>query len=165
MAVTWFNSDGLEVRFGTDEATASVSGEYNLLGKIHEVELKITATALTSTAGTVLEDFLVIPKGARIHEIEVVAETACTSGGSATLDVGLKRTDRSTQLDYDGFVAALALTAIDAAGEINVLRINSTSVGALVGTTLANNGYLCANYNTAAFTAGVIIVRVRFYMP
>jgi hypothetical protein len=164
MTVTWYNNDGLQVRYGTDEATASKAGAYNLLGKLHEVEISLTGTAISATAGTIVEDNLVIPKGARVHEVQVIAQTACT-GPSAVLNVGLKRTDRSTELDYDGLIAALPLTSLDAAGETTTLNVGSTYAGALLGTTLANNGQLCADYDTAAFTAGVIVVRIRYYFP
>lgn len=164
MAVTWFNPDGLEVRFGTDEAIASTAGEFNLLGKIHQVEIVLTGTAIVTTDGTIVEDFLVLPKGARIHEVVVIAQTACTGTG-AVLNVGLKRTDRATELDYNGLVAALPLTSLDSAGETTTLNVGSSFAGALLGTTLANNGYLCADWDTAAFTAGVINVRINYYMP
>lgn len=161
---TWSNSDGLYIKFGTDEATLTKAGEYNVLGPLHTVELTIDAlTALTTTA-VIQSDTAIIPDSARIEEVEVVVETAATSGGAATLDIGLVRTDRTTAYDDDGLVVALALTSIDAAGEKTVLRVGSTGAGALIGTTLANPGLLVASYNAAAYTAGKVIIRVRYYL-
>jgi hypothetical protein len=161
---TWTNSDGLYIKFGTDEATVGKGGEYRTNTSLREVELEITLSGLTTT-GVVQSDTVSIPNGYRIEEVEVFTETAATSGGAATLDIGLIDQDRSTSFDDDGLVAAMALTAIDTAGEKSVLRVGSTGVGALVGTTLSNTGLIVASYNTAAFTAGKVVVRVRFYKP
>ena len=54
------------------------------------------------------------------------------------------------------------MTAIDTAGETNVIRKGSTGAGALIGTTLTNAGLLVADYDTAAFTAGEVVVRIRY---
>lgn len=161
---TYLNSDGLYWKTGQDEATEGKGGEYNKGGPDHivEVEIDLTSLALTST---VLSDTVTIPIGARIEEVEVVAETVATSGGAAALNVGLYRTDRTTAIDADGLVAALALTTIDASGEKTVLRPGSTGAGALIGTTLTNPGLLVADYDTAAYTAGRVVIRVRWYKP
>ena len=160
--MAWKNNDGLYLKYGTEKATANKGGEFRLDGPLHMVEVKIDLTALTSSAA-IVSDQIFFPKNARIEEIEVVTHTAATSGGSATLDVGLQQTDRSTEIDYNGFVAALAKTAVDAAGEKNVIRVGSTGAGALIGTTNSTVGYITANYGTAAFTAGVVYVRVKYY--
>jgi hypothetical protein len=161
---TWMNSDGLYIKFGTDEADHGVAGEYSTLGPQRMVEAKLTLTEAALTAA-IVDDNVWLPAGARIEKVEVIAETAATSGGAAVLNVGLQRQDRSTELDYDGLVAALALTAINAAGETNSLTPGSTGAGALIGTTLANAGYLTFDYDTAAFTAGVMKVRVYWSKP
>lgn len=162
--MAWTNSDGLIVKFGTEEATVGTAGQYRTNGPLRMVELTCTLTGL-GTAAAVQDQHCVIPSGSRIDKVEVVAETAATSGGSAALNVGLIRLDRSTELDYDGFVAAMPKTAIDAAGEYNTLTPGSTSAGALIGTTLAYAGVLTADYDTAAFTAGKVKVRVFYYVP
>ncbi len=164
--MSWSNPDGLLVKFGTEKATAQKAGEYRTYGRLHEVQVKLTLTsAATGSAIPSGVDLVLLPSGARIDEVEVVAETAATSGGSATLNVGLIREDRTTTYDADGFVAALALTSIDAAGEKTVLRVGSTSAGAFIGTTLANKGYIVFDWDTAAFTAGVVVVTIRYYVP
>lgn len=159
---TKVNDDGLYVKFHKEIGTAGRGG-FVAAGDngLHNVQIRITATDLAATSA-IMENHVVIPAGAVIEEIEVISETACTSGGSAALNIGLIRQDRSTTYDEDGLVAALALTAINAAGEKNVIRVGSTGAGALVGTTLANAGILVADYDTAAFTAGVLVIRVRY---
>jgi hypothetical protein len=161
---TWMNSDGLYIKFGTDEAAIGTAGEYRTTGPQRMAEVKLTLTSLLTTTA-ILDDNNFIPAGARIEKVEVVTETAVTSGGAATLNVGLIRRDRTTAIDEDGLIAALAIASFNAAGETVVLTNGVTSAGALVGTTLANSGYLAADYDTAAFTAGVSKVRVYWSKP
>lgn len=161
----WYNSDGLYVKFGTEEAQVGKAGMYRTAGPQQMCELTISDLTALTTTGVIQDYNVVLPKNARIEKVEVITTTAVTSGGSATLDIGLIRTDTSTAYDDDGLVAALALTSFDSAGETAALTVGSTSAGALIGTTLANNGYLVASYNTAAFTAGAIKVRIYYTRP
>lgn len=169
--MSWTNSDGLYVKFGTEEGKVAKGGTYSTRGSLQETEIKIdlTTDAASTTAAIIGSATgsagVLLPGGVRIEEVEVVAEVAATSGGAATLDIGLIDTDHSTVLDDDGLVAALALTSIDAAGEKTVLRVGSTGAGAFIGTTLTSPGYLCAAYNTAVFTAGKVAIRVKYYNP
>lgn len=160
----WTNSDGLVVKLHEAEATLSKGGALPPAGptEIVQVELDL-ATAGASAA--VVDQAIVIPAGMRIDRVELFTETAATSGGAAVLNVGLVRLDRTTELDYDGFAAAVALSTINAAGKRVTLDVGSTGAGALIGTTLANAGVLTFDYDTAAFTAGRIQVRVSMYRP
>lgn len=158
----WYNSDGLYIKYGTEEATAGVAGEYKMTGPQQMVELTISNLVPLTTTGVIQDYNVVIPKNARIEKVEVITTTAVTSGGSATLDIGLVSTDTTTAYDDDGLIAALAIASFNAAGESVVLTNGVTSAGALVGTTLASNGYLVASYNTAAFTAGAIKIRIYY---
>lgn len=162
----WYNADGLYVKFGTEEATPGKVANYEgVFGPIMMAEVFIDETkllALSATAGaTVLDYNTVIPKNARIEKITVIAQKACTGTG-AVLNLGLIRTDLTTELDYNGLVAALPLASVDAAGETTALVVGSTYAGALIGTTLSNNGYLVADYDTAAFTAGELRIRIEY---
>lgn len=163
--MAWLNNDGLYIKTGYEQAAGpTLAGEIKTYGRLREIEVKINLTSL-GTGSTILSDVTYFPKGARIEEVEVVTETAATSGGAAVLNLGLIRTDRTTAYDADGFIAALAITTHDAAGEKTVLRVGSTGAGAFIGTTLANVGLLVADYDTAAYTAGVLKVRIRYYAP
>lgn len=164
--LSWYNSDGLYIKYGITEGAVTTGGEF--MGEydgFHVVSVTIPAMTALATTEAIIADDVVIPAGARLWKVEIIAETACGSSGSATLDVGLIRTDRTTAYDDDGLIAALALTSIDAAGETNTLTPGVTSAGALLGTTLANNGLITASYNVAAFNAGKVQIRVFYYMP
>jgi hypothetical protein len=160
--MAWYNSDGLYVKFGTEQAEAASGGEYKTDGDLRYIEVEIPDLTALGTGSTILDDVTVVPAGAFIEKVVVAVDTAATSGGSAALNIGLIRTDRSTTYDADGLVAALALTSIDADGDVVEFIQGGTSHGALIGTELANNGLLVADYDTAVYTAGAIRVRV-FY--
>lgn len=161
---TWTNKDGLKIFYGVDEGTAGAAGFYeDAIGNTQVVEVRIPAmTALTDSTQNILDDFVVIPKNARIEWVDVQATTAVTSGGAAVLDIGLQRLDRSTELDYDGLLADAPITDYNSVGETKRYQFGVSGAGALVGTVLANPGYLVATYDTAAYTAGAITIRIGF---
>lgn len=164
MANTYMHGDGTYQKYGVAEATAGSAGEYSTLGPLRHIELTISDMTTLGTAAAIYDDNTWLPVGARIEKVTVINVTAAT-GATAVLNVGLQREDRSTQLDYDGLVAALPLASADAAGETVDLTVGSTYAGALIGTTLAYKGYLTADYDTAAYTAGKVIVRIYFSFP
>lgn len=158
------NADNLYLKFGTEKATPLIGGEYVTTGSIREVELTVDLTALTATE-TPLSDVVMIPAGVRITEVEVVTHTAAATG--TAIDLGLIRnSDRSTEVDYDGLLAAFPTASMDAAGETNSVVLGHTYVGALVGTTTSYTSLISASRTTGtAFTAGVIVVKIRYYKP
>jgi hypothetical protein len=163
---TWDNN-GVRWKFGPTKAEPTIGGEYVTTGRLREVTLKIDLTDLTETE-TVQSDVLTLPAGARIEEVELVTHTAAATG--VAIDVGLIKTDRSTEIDYNGLVNAEVTADMSAAGEKNVFRqesgVGASAGGALIGTTLAYVGYITASRTTAtAFTAGEVYLTVRFYRP
>lgn len=163
---SWTNNDGLTLKFGTDKAQTVTVGEYRTNGALREVEIKIDLTTLTE-GEVVQSDFLFFPKE-RIKEVEVVTNTAATAG--AAIDLGLIRLDRTTEIDYNGFLAAFPTSQMDLAGERTIFTAattvpaGATGTGALIGTTIANPGYItCSRTTATAFTAGSITVTIRWY--
>lgn len=176
---TWTNSDGLYIRYGSDEAETAVGGQYSTDGSLQEVEVVLPYTDFDSATYSLphsTDSFgAVLPKGARLEEIETVVETAFTSSGtigSSTFSVGLKKaSDRSTELDHDGLLTASATgTALGLAtvGTKTTVKVGSTGAGALLGTTLSENGVLVFSntaHGTHPHTAGRIRVRIRYLFP
>lgn len=160
---TWTNNDGLRIAFGTDEATAGKAGEYRNYGPERVVEVEINLVAL-GTAAAIQDQHVTIPAGAFISKVELITLVTATSSGTGTLNVGLQRLDRTTELDYDGFIAAAVLTTFNNVGETVTYAQDTTGHGALLGTELAYPGYITADYDTGAFQTGVVRVRV-YYMP
>jgi hypothetical protein len=165
--VNWFNNDGLLVRFGDKEGAVGTSGEYGITdGNKHIIEVRIPAlTAITDATQTILDQNVFMPKNARIEYVDVLNTTVATSGGSAVLDFGLIRYDQTTELDYDGLLADAPLADYNLLGETKRYQIGVTGAGALMGTVLTQPGYFVATYDTAAFTAGALTIRVAFSFP
>lgn len=168
--MAYFNTDGLYIKMGREEGAQAKGGTYRTHGALQQTEVKLdlvtdslVATSIVGSSSGQLGT--IIPGGVRIEAVEVITETAVTSGGSATLDVGLVRLDRTTEIDNNGLVAALAIASFNASGERVYLTNGVTGFGALVGTTTTFPGYIVSNYGTAAFTAGKVVVRVYWYRP
>jgi hypothetical protein len=179
--MTWTNADGLFVKFGTEEGVVTKAGSY----KVHSDGSNIWEVILTKedlgTAPAIYGEGLLqvkgsagllLPKGLFLESVEVLAEVAATTSGalaSATLQIGLVREDRTTVYDVAAITAnTLVGTALDTAGERTTIVKGSTGAGTLIGTVLANAGYLvAANTGNAAnpFTAGKFIVRIKGYFP
>lgn len=159
---TWTNNDGLTIYYGKDEGKVGNGGEYESDGLYREVEIKLALTSLTNTAAVVSR--VIIPDTYVLGKVEVIADTAATSGGSATLNVGFRRVVLGTAVDTTGAVAALPLANINVNGELNRIDAGTTYAGALVGNVVSatDTTYITAHYGTAAFTAGV--VRLRLFL-
>lgn len=160
---TYYDGDGLLRKYGTYKAIANPAGEYKTYGPLRTVECKVTLANLTTTVGqTVMSDQVFFPK-LRIESVDLEVETAATSSGSATFDIGLIQTDRTTEIDYNGFIAAEVLSGVlDTVGKKIIYTAGVSKAGALIGTTTTNVGYIVANANTAVFTAGVVYVRINY---
>lgn len=164
----WINSDGLIVKLGTTEATVGRAGQYKNSDGYHKTEFALNLVDVTSaTAGATVIDYNTkIPSGALIEKVEVET-TATVTGTNAVLNIGLARSDTTTEIDFDGLgtAAALTQTAMAAKGTILTYIKGTSNAGALIGTSLTNNGILVADYDTAAFTAGRITVRIYWTVP
>lgn len=161
--MSWFDPDGLLRKFGTEKAVPNRAGEYKTYGAERVVEVRLDLTTLTSSH-VIQSDQEFIPINMRVEEVEVIVQVAATSGGAPTLDVGLiQSSDRTTAISNTAFVAALALASIDQAGEKTVLRVGSTSAGALIGalTSTTQPGHIAARVNASTYTAGVVIIRIH----
>ncbi len=157
----WLNSDGLYVEFGTAEATPGIGGETNISGDLRELVFDIDLATLTTSAVIISDNFW-LPKNARIDSVVVEVITAA-EGATADLNVGLMKTDRTTAYDADGLVKAADVATIDGAGKKLTLITGATAAGDSIGTTLTENALVTADYDTAAFTAGEVRVRVYYF--
>lgn len=176
---TWQNADGLWIRLGPDEADNASGGQYNDAAGLNEIEFDLAFNDFNNTTPAVprtTDSFgVAIPSGARIEEIEFVVRTAFTVSagtvGSGTLSVGLVQNNRTTELDFDGLTTASATgtaLGLGTAGTKTVIRVGSTGAGALLGTTLSQQGVICAantTHGTNTYNAGLVRVRVRYFFP
>lgn len=167
--MSWFDPDGLLRKFGTEKAVPNKGGEYRTVGQMREINFKLDLTALTQ-AETPVSDQVFFPSGARIAAVKTVATTGAATG--TAIDMGLVRSDRTTEIDFDGLLAAAPTANMNSAGETSIYQVavtvptGLTGTGALIGTTTSNVGYVtCSRTDATAFTAGVIEVTIYYYVP
>lgn len=169
----WQNSDGLRVKFGPAEAdrTGAYVGEYARPdGSEHIINATVDlATVAASTTPYILSPTVSIPNGAFIKSVEVTVLVE-TAGVNANLDLGLIDQDSATELDFDGLLAAAdEFNGGTDVGETVLFQRNESGVttegGVLLGTALTNTGLLTTRYDTAAFTAGRLSIRIKYLMP
>lgn len=165
--MSYFDKDGLLRKYGTEKAVPNKGGEFKTYGELRTIEVKVDLTTLTTGTGSasILTDQVFVPSGVRVEEVEVVALTSASTTSTATLNVGLIKTDRTTLLSATALVSGLAVTAIDSTGEKTVLRVGSTSAGSSIGTTTTAVHHIMANTSTGTFNAGAAIVRVKYINP
>jgi hypothetical protein len=165
---TWLNGDGLFVALGPAEGTATNSGEYRHVGGRHIAEFIISLPSLPTVSSgdeQILSDSVTIPNGAFIEEVRVTVLKE-TTGTNANLDMGLVDQDRSTEIDFNGFLAAAdAFNAGTDLGTVTTFNVGTTEAGALIGTKITNTGLVTASAETADWTAGVIKVEIFYSLP
>lgn len=166
--MTWLNSDGLTVRFGTEQATPSVIGKTSTAGEIQELVLKVVGIDLPDIATPTIYSDVGIPQGAHIVNAVFYVDVAF-AGASGTLTFGVWSDDGDgtyTVVDADGIDATIAVTAIDAVGDQVACDGDMTSAPE-TKIAVSNNTrdvYLSAGRDASnAFTAGSgrLVVRYR----
>src|SRR5262245_11744867 len=104
--MAYMDIGGLYQKFGTEQTVTQAGGEYRTPGGDREIEIKLNLASLTTTPTIVTgADNIFVPAGMVLDEVTVISEVAGVGGG--TIDIGLQRTDRSTQIDYDGIIQAM----------------------------------------------------------
>lgn len=167
----WVNDDGLPVYFPEDAGVVMKGGERDYDGR-HEtfvvIDLLALSTACAYDSGNecIVHETLLFPAGAFIEDVEIFTLKE-TAGSDANLDIGfVKAVDRTTEVDFNGLLAA----GDDFNGGTDVGSYfkyvkGTTDAGALVGTKLAYTSLMTASPDTANFTAGVLEVRVHWFVP
>lgn len=157
--MAYTNADGLYVLMHGDQGEVQDKGTAVNNIKKTLVYTIADATQIGSTFGAANIDpnDPVIPAGAYITNAYIISETTFTSGGAATLTVGLYNA-AGTAIDADGIDAAVALAALTADDVV-------VCDGALAGGVLTVGGadaYVGAIYGTAAYTAGAAKVVIEY---
>lgn len=164
--MAYMDNTGTYVKIGTETAVPLTGGEYRTYGELREIELTLTLSQATAIGSPfIINDQVFMPKGVIIQEVEWYCTTV-GAGSSSTLDLGFVATDRTTEIDFNGLLAAVAVATLTAGTKTVVVK-GGTGAGAMLGsaTPTTTVGYFCMNYNTAVFTGGVLKVRVRYFRP
>lgn len=147
--------------FGPRTTNEGLPDEVLKSGAVREIEVYFdfaqTNAGLPTTNADTDAGTLVIPANSLIVASYLHVGTAFTSGGSATLELGLQNT-AGTAIDADGLdtIAVAALTA-------NSWTVND---GALVGATVGTaDAQISIDDAVAVFTAGTARLVVRYIEP
>lgn len=158
--MAWTNFDGLDIDFGTDRAAANKTGtsaESVVKTLIVDVDwTDITAVASFITRQDNRDAF--IPAGAYIKSATLSVSEGFTSGGAATLGIGLC-TSAQGVIDADGIDAAIAVTALNAVGD--QVLCDGALVGGVVFVGTADS-YVYFTTGTAAWTAGAARLVIEY---
>jgi hypothetical protein len=155
---SWFDSDNLYRQYGPTKAVAVTAGDYLQYGPYRQLEVDIDLTTLT-TSPVIQDNVTFFPQGVFIESVEVESTTSATGGTS--LSVGLVNLDRSTVESNTKFLAAAPIADHTTAGQQKLYTVGVTGVGAGVGGTATNAGYITA-LAAGTYSAGKVKVRIRY---
>jgi len=159
--MSWFNSDSLLLKFGTEKSTSTPTGEYRTLGPKHMVETKISAATLTTT-DVILGDVTLIPKSAILEAVEIDVEVGCSGG--TTVSIGLMKTDRTTTLGATALLNAETTTNLQTTGKVLLYDATTTNHGTLLGTAITVPAHITAKC-AGTYTTGQLVVRTFYRQP
>ncbi len=161
------NSDGLNLRFGLEAGKSRPIGVKSTMWDKHELLVSFTfadLAAADAVPGT--QPLAFVPDNVQIIDATLYVKTVFT-GSSAKLDIGLYNDDGDgtySDNDQDGIDAAIAVTDLDAVGDI------VTCDGALVGAAAAETAgtgnrplaVVVGENDGNAFTAGEADLLIRW---
>ena len=166
---TWTNPDGLIVGFSThsvDDNVGAVTGDSGTL-RTYVIELP-DATLLEDTdaitVASIPPQSLAIPRGSIINRATFSVTKVFTSGGAATLDIGLYALDATVD-DANGIDVDLALTVLDAIGDVVIC--DGALVGGVVacGATSNTDVYVVFGDEATVYTAGAGVLTLEVLVP
>jgi len=162
--MSWFNADGLLLKYGQEKVVPTKAGEYKTFGPLREIEVKIDISTLT-TSSQILSDQVYFEKGVFLEEVQIEVQTAVAT--ITSLSVGLYQSnDRSTAIDETAFIAAQTTSGLNTAGN-KITYVKGTSLGGTqlglvpIASNAAFSGLISAKIAGSAGT-GVVIVRIRY---
>ena len=146
--MSYNNADGLLVLTDSAQGAVNNTGSAEYGTKYLVINIPNAALFGSATTAPAANDAF-IPAGAYITKASLIVTTAF-AGSSAALNIGLQ-TLAGSAIDADGIDVAIAVTAIDAIGD--VVACNGALVAGVLTVGTAN-AYVSFDYDTAAFTAG-----------
>ncbi len=167
---TWTNPYGLVVGFGTHTPDNEIAGVHQS-GSVRTLSMLVDLVNLEDTDSITAASFdaraAIIPRGSHIESATIQVTALATSGGAATLDIGLYDSDFSsvTVDDANGIDIDIAVTAIDALGDIVIC--DGALVNGVVSTGATSNSdtMVILGFEAAAFTAGQVLLTLQYITP
>jgi hypothetical protein len=155
--MSYTNADGLYILTDGGAGVAGTTGQ-TVVGVRKALVVKINdATAIGTSAAAPAANDAFIPANAVIVDSHLIVDTAWTSGGSATLGIGLYTAAGAT-IDVDGIDATIAVATLAADAVVpndGALADGTQNVGAA-------DAYVGTLYATAAFTAGSATLVIEY---
>lgn len=164
MADTWYNDDGLLVKFGGAHNDPAERANLAMAPRVAGTEKELVMNVVLDQLGTGVSystdlnndgsyngfntGDAYIPAGAIVRSCELYVSETAASGGTTNITVGSYELDGSV-IDADGFVASTAKAAIVAGAGIEG---GGADIGEAVSTTL--DAYIGVAVATTACTAG-----------
>jgi len=159
--MTWKNSDGLTLTFGTESPGPNLVGEYRLPGPKRMIEIKFDYTNLPTVAAstTVISRLNALPKNCTIEQVEIYVTSALTStSNDITISVGT--------IDLDSASNGASTSIVNAATAANFTTggTNGSWKGSLVNAQTALTGPKLLTWTVAnhAATAGHGAIRISY---
>ena len=149
------NSDGLQQQYGPRGVLVGAK-EAAGVGVKKFLTLDFNGVGLVDATPVIDLSAARLPAGAYVIAATLLVKTTFT-GATATLDIGTFKASDGTALAINGFVAASAVAGLTAGARI-------AGAGAQIGTIIAEDTYVLATYNTAAFTAGKARCVIEYMM-
>jgi hypothetical protein len=181
-SATWTNSDGLVVGFGThsaDNGVAAVDGGSGIK-KTMTMMVDLVDVSTAATDANTPPQSTQIKRGSIITNAYIETVIAAT-GASSTLDIGLwGRGTLATPVtdDANGIASGITIGEMTTVGEILDLKTAKTGaylsvqdaagtpvIGKTVGATSLSDCVPSVEWNTAAFTAGRVIITIEYIEP
>lgn len=154
------NADGLTQAYGVSEANVEDGGKV-VEGQYSKFVLNFTFADLNSTTEEIMSE-QVLPDNVNIKSAQLFITTAFV-GATGTLDIGLiQADDRSTAIDQDGIDVAIAVTAIDAIGDVVDCDGALIGPGASAGP-ITESALVTMTNDTADFTAGAGVLTITYF--
>jgi hypothetical protein len=163
--MSWTNDDGLVIRFGEELAQHRNLGAYAGDGPVQWLEMlfKFGDDGFpldADAASNVVNEYIAIPTGALIEEVEIVKPTTAFTGVNALLDVGVVDQLGVGTADPDGLIVAATLTELNAGGK-NV----AGWVGAYVGAVTTFPCLITVRVDADDYDAGECTIRIKYSIP
>lgn len=163
----WANPDGLDVYYGRRPTENHIASTVNAANgrKIVQMYVRgedIVASVADDAAGVADTRGVVIPAGAVIEQATLTVSETFTSGGAATLDIGLVNASTGLVLDMNGIDAAVAIAALDAS---DLVKCDGALVFPTAAAPLAAAQRVLFGYGTAAYTAGSAKLTITYFEP
>lgn len=157
--MSYTNADGLFILTHGEQGKENKGGTTAIANRqVVTWDVNLAEVGTTFGAANIQANDAYIPAGSVIVGATLVAVNAATSGGAPTLTIGTYNAAGSA-IDVDGIGAAIALTAIDGAGE--VVRCAGDQVTG-VGGYVSVNAYIGAVRAVTTYTGGRLKLIVEY---